>query len=97
MLLDLVRYDSVRLVISLASLSLPVMAVQSTYSNEQRERQSMTKGKATPYLNMLCTNMPSARVEIIPDTGHFPQIDNATQVNGLLDDFADSLGTAAHT
>ena len=97
LLLDLVRYDSVRLATSLASLSLPVMAVQSTYSNEQRERQSMTKGKATPYLNMLRTNVPSARVEIIPDTGHFPQIDNATQVNGLLDDFVGSLGTAAHT
>ena len=97
LLLDLVRYDSVRLVISLASLSLPVMAVQSTYSNEQRERQSMTKGKATPYLNMLRTKVPSARIEIIPNTGHFPQIDNTTQVNGLLDDFVGSLGTAAHT
>jgi hypothetical protein len=52
------------------------MAVQSTYSNEQRERQSMTKGKATSYLNMLRTNVPSARVEIIPDTGHFPQIES---------------------
>jgi pimeloyl-ACP methyl ester carboxylesterase len=57
----------------------------------------MTKGQTTPYLNMLRTNVPSARIEIIPNTGHFPQIDNTTQVNGLLDDFVGSLGTAAHT
>jgi hypothetical protein len=37
LLLDLVRYDSVRLATSLASVNLPVMAIQSTYSNEQRE------------------------------------------------------------
>ena len=97
LLLDLVRYDSIRLATSLASLSLPVMAVQSTYSNEQRERQSMTKGQTTPYLDMLRANVPSARVEIIPDTGHFPQIDNATQVNELLYAFVGSLGTAART
>ena len=94
MLFDLVRYDSVRLAPSLASLSLPVMAVQSTYSNEQRERRSMTKGHTTPYLDMLRANVPSARVEIIPDTGHFPQIDDATQVNELQDGFIGSLGTA---
>ena len=95
LLLDLVRYDAVRLATSLASVNLPVMAIQSTYTNEQRERRSMSEGQATPYLNMLHSNVPSARVEIIADTGHFPQIDDATQVNELLDEFIGSLGTGA--
>jgi pimeloyl-ACP methyl ester carboxylesterase len=94
MLLDLVRYDSIRLAPSLASLRLPVMAIQSTYSNEQRQRRSMTHGQTTPYLDFLRTNVPAARVEIIPDVGHFPQIDAAAQVNELLDGFIGSLGTA---
>jgi pimeloyl-ACP methyl ester carboxylesterase len=97
LLLDLARYDSVRLATSLASLRLPVMAIQSTYSNEQRERRSMTRGQTTSYLDMLRINVPAVRVEIIPDTGHFPQIDNATQVNELLYVFVCSLGTAART
>jgi len=42
---------------------------------------------------MLRANVPSARVEVIADTGHFPQIDDATQVNELLDKFLGSLGT----
>jgi pimeloyl-ACP methyl ester carboxylesterase len=97
LLLDLVRYDSVRLATSLASVNLPVMAIQSTYSNEQRERRSVTSGQTTSYLDMLRINVPAVRVEIIPGIGHFPQIDSATQVNELLDDFVGSLGTAAHT
>src|SRR5690242_18729415 len=75
LLLELVRSDSVRLATSRASVNLPVMAIQSTYSDGQRMRRSMSEGKSTPYLNMLRANVPSARVEIIADTGHFPQID----------------------
>ena len=75
LVLDLVRYDSVRLATSLASIKPPVMAIQ----------------QATAYLNMLRANVPSACVEIIADTGHFPQIDDATQINELLDKFLGSL------
>jgi pimeloyl-ACP methyl ester carboxylesterase len=57
----------------------------------------MTRGQTTSYLDMLRTNVPAVRVEIIPDTGHFPQTDDATQVNELLDAFIGSLRTAAHT
>jgi hypothetical protein len=55
------------------------MAIQSTYSNEQRERRSMTRGQTTSYLDMLRINVPAVHLEIVPDAGHFPQIDNATQ------------------
>jgi pimeloyl-ACP methyl ester carboxylesterase len=51
----------------------------------------MTKGQTTPYLDMLRAHLPAARIEIIPDTGHFPQIDEAAQVNALLSDFIVTL------
>jgi pimeloyl-ACP methyl ester carboxylesterase len=90
-LLDLVRYDVGRLVTAIGNLRVPVMAMQSTYSNEKRERRSMSAGRTTPYLDMLHTRIPSVRIEIIPDTGHFPQIDQAVQTNVLLDSFVDTL------
>ena len=37
----------------------PVMAIQTTYSNERRERRSMSKGQTTPYLDMLRARIPS--------------------------------------
>jgi pimeloyl-ACP methyl ester carboxylesterase len=51
----------------------------------------MTAGQTTPYLDMLRARIPSVRIEIIEDTGHFPQIDEPGQTNALLDDFITAL------
>lgn len=91
MLADMQRYDVGRLSGSLACLRVPVMALQATYNNDKRERRTMHAGQTSPYLDMLRTNVPSARVEIIPDTGHFPQFDAAAQTNALIGDFLAGL------
>ncbi len=94
MLTDLQRYDAHRLTASLQSLQslrVPVMAIQTTFSNEKRERSSMKKGQSSPYLDMLRTAVPAVRVEIVEDTGHFPQLDEPAQTNALLDSFLASL------
>lgn len=91
MLLDLQRYDEFRLTASLASLRVPVMALQATYSNEKRERRPMRQGQATPYLDMIRACLPSARIDIVPDTGHFPQIDEAERSNAMIGRFLDGL------
>lgn len=91
MLTDLLRYDVGRFASSLASLRVPVMALQTTYSNEKRERQTMGEGQTTPYLEMVRANVPSARVEVIADTGHFPQLDERARTNALIDSFMGGL------
>jgi pimeloyl-ACP methyl ester carboxylesterase len=87
MLTDMQRYDVGRLGGSLASLRVPVMAIQSTYSDDKRERRSMSAGQTTPYLDMLRAGVPSVRVEIIAETGHFPQLDDSARTNALIDSF----------
>jgi pimeloyl-ACP methyl ester carboxylesterase len=91
MLTDLQRYDAGRLTSSLAILRVPVMVLQTTYSNEKRERRTLREGQTTPYLDMLRASVPSARIEIIPDTGHFPQLDASTRTNALIDTFLAAL------
>ena len=91
MLSDLQRYDEHRLTASLRSLRIPVMAIQTTYSNEKRQRSSMRKGQTSPYLDMLSAAVPAVRVEIVEDTGHFPQLDKPAETNALLDRFLASL------
>ena len=91
MLTDMQRYDVALLAASLASLRAPVLVVQSTYSNEKRERRSMQQGQPTPYLDMILTSVPSARVEIIADTGHFPQLDATVRTNALIESFLAAL------
>lgn len=91
MLLDLQRYDVTRLAGALGSLRVPLLAIQATWTNERRERRPLAAGQTTPYLDMLRAAVPSARVEIVPDTGHFPQIDEPARVNALLDGFLGTL------
>ncbi len=91
MMTDLQRYDAGRLTSSLTSLRVPVLALQATYTNEKRERRTMRKGQTTPYLDMLRASVPSARIEIIADTGHFPQLDESAQTNALIDSFFATL------
>jgi pimeloyl-ACP methyl ester carboxylesterase len=67
------------------------MAIQTTYSNQRRERRSLAQGQTTPYLDTLRANIPSARIEIIPDTDHFPQLDEPDRTNALLASFIASL------
>ncbi len=91
MLTDMLRYDVGRLTSSLASLRVPVMALQTTYSNEKRERVSMRQGQTTPYLDMLRARVPSVRIEIIENTGHFPQLDESARTNVAIGAFLTTL------
>ena len=40
---------------------------------------------------MLRTSVPSVRVEIIAETGHFPQLDDSARTNALIDSFLADL------
>jgi pimeloyl-ACP methyl ester carboxylesterase len=91
MMLDLQRYDAWRSTASYGCLRVPVMAIQATYTNEKRERKSLRAGQTTPYLEMLRGAVPSARIEIIEETGHFPQLEEPARTNALLDSFLASV------
>jgi len=91
MMLDLLRYDVGRLSSALAGLRVPVMAVQATFRSETGERRTMREGQSSQYLAMLRASVPSARIEIIEDTGHFPQLDESDRTNALIDGFLAEL------
>ncbi len=90
-LTDMQRYDVTRLAASVAALRVPVMVLQTTYTNDRRERRPLVEGQTTPYLDMIRTSLPAARIEIIPDTGHFPQLDEPARTNALIGHFLAEL------
>ena len=94
MLTDLQRYDVGRFADALAEIRVPVLAIQSTYSNERRERRTMTEGQATPFLEMVRARVAAVRIEIIPGTGHFPQLDEAARTNELIGSFIQTIPVA---
>lgn len=83
---DAERFDEV-----FAKARVPLMAIQTTYMTPAGERASMQKGQPSPYLDDVRRLVAGARVEIIENAGHFPQIEQAGEVNALIDDFMAKL------
>lgn len=91
MMLSLIRYDLTKLDATLAATKKPLMAVQSTFTNERRERSTMVKGQNTAYFDLLRSKIPDVRIEIVENVGHFPQLDAAEETNAIIESFVKSL------
>ena len=87
MTLDSVRYDLARLEPTLAAVKCPMLCIQTTVTNERRERVPVKKGEAVPYFDMLRRVVPGVEIEVIEGCGHFPQIDAPAETNALLERF----------
>ena len=83
---DAERFDEI-----FAKACVPLMAIQTTYMTPAGQRESMQKGQASAYLDDVRRLVPGARIEIIENAGHFPQIEQPGEVNALLDDFLGDL------
>jgi pimeloyl-ACP methyl ester carboxylesterase len=68
-----------------AALRVPVLAIQSTTRNAQLQRTALKPGDASPWLDYVRSK--GARVEIVPDTGHFTQLEAPERVNQLIEEF----------
>jgi pimeloyl-ACP methyl ester carboxylesterase len=88
---DIGRWDSEKMDATLAGLKVPLMLIQSTYQDEKRQRRSLAKGQSSPYLDFIRSAVPRARIETVPDVGHFPQLETPQSVNALLTAFIAGL------
>lgn len=80
----MVRWDAAHIDAALAAVHAPLMVIQSTYIDHNRQRRSLTAGQSTAWLELVREKVPGARIEVIPGVGHFTQLDAADEVNRLL-------------
>ncbi|MGE0700652.1 MAG: alpha/beta fold hydrolase [Hyphomicrobiaceae bacterium] len=88
---DIGRYDIANWDRVAASIKVPMLAIQTTYTNSAGKRVPMTAGQDTPYLQALRRAKPDARIEIIPATGHFPQLERPAETNAFIASFLEGL------
>jgi pimeloyl-ACP methyl ester carboxylesterase len=88
---DIGRYDAEHMDRVLESLKVPLLAIQTTWTNAEGRRVSMAAGQTTPYLDLLRAKVPHARIEILPDTGHFPQLERVAETNSIITSFLEDL------
>jgi pimeloyl-ACP methyl ester carboxylesterase len=84
---SMARWDAAWMEPALAAVRAPLLAIQSTTRDAQLRRSPLKAGQSTPYLDLIRSAVPGARIAVVPDTGHFSQIEAAGEVNRLIAQF----------
>lgn len=79
------RWDAAQMDTALAAARGRILAIQSTTRDAQLKRAPMKPGDTSPYLELLKSY--GARIEIVPDTGHFSQLEAPQRVNRVIEEF----------
>jgi pimeloyl-ACP methyl ester carboxylesterase len=79
------RWDAASMDAAFDALRAPVLGIQSTSRNAQLQRAPLKPGDTSPWIDYLRSR--GARVEIVPDTGHFTQLEAPDSVNRLIAEF----------
>lgn len=81
------RWDAAEMDAALAAVRAPLLVIQSTTRDAQLRRSPLKAGQSSPYLDLIRSKVPGARVAVVPDTGHFAQIEAPDEVNRLIAEF----------
>lgn len=84
-------WDAAEMESALDAVAGPLLVIQSTCLNADRVRTPIRPGETTPWIELVRSRVPGARVEVITGVGHFPQIEAADRVNALLEEFGARL------
>lgn len=88
----MVEWEARELSDVLASVRVPLLAIQSTHLNSERRRVRLEPGQSSPWLDLVRRCVPGARIEIVPGAGHFTMIDAPKACNRLLSEFIADVG-----
>jgi pimeloyl-ACP methyl ester carboxylesterase len=86
-----VGWDARALDAALAKVAVPVLVVQSTYTNPQRVRVPLEPGARSPWLELVRQAVPTAQIAIVSGAGHFVMLEKPEAVNQLLEAFVTRL------
>lgn len=87
LLTDLAAWDAGEAVSALAAVRAPLLAIQSTTMDSTRERVPLQPWLNSPWLDLIRTHVPAATVAQLWGSGHFPQLERAAEVTGLIAGF----------
>jgi pimeloyl-ACP methyl ester carboxylesterase len=82
------RWDAGTLEPALAAVKAPVLVIQTTTRDPATgKRGPMRAGQTSPWLELLREKIKGVKIEVLPNLGHFPQLDAPERVNRLIEEF----------
>lgn len=88
---DMVRWDLTKARDALKQITVPVLALQSTYINRDLKRVPLQPGMTTPWIDAIMATVPKSQAKVVPNVGHFTMIDAAQMVSEEIGKFADGV------
>jgi pimeloyl-ACP methyl ester carboxylesterase len=79
------RWDAERMDAAFGEVRAPLLAIQTTTRDANLRRSPLKRGGTSPWLEYV--KGKGARVAIIPETGHFPQLETPRALNDLIGAF----------
>ncbi|HET7669535.1 MAG TPA: alpha/beta hydrolase [Burkholderiales bacterium] len=76
------RWDAGQMDAAFAAVRAPLLAIQSTTRDASLKRRMLAPGDTTPWLDYVRSK--GGRVEIVPNVGHFTQLEAPAAVNRLI-------------
>ena len=62
-------------------LDIPVLILQSTLFDFEKDRQILKVGDTSPYLELMKDKVSDVTIRIISPSGHFPMMEKPDEVN----------------
>ena len=76
------RWDAGQMDAAFDAVRAPLLAIQSTTRDASLKRRMLAPGDTTPWLDYV--KLKGGRVEIVPNVGHFTQLEAPDAVSGLI-------------
>ncbi len=87
----MIRWDAGRAEEALAHVRVPMLVLQSTFTNAQRVRVSLEPGADNYWFQVVREHAPTARIQIVPGVGHFTMLEAPDEVTGAIASLLDSV------
>lgn len=86
-----IGWDARSLEAALAKVAVPLLVIQSTYTNPERVRAPLEPGASSPWLDLIRQSVPAAQIEVVSGAGHFVMVEQPHAVNQRLETFVTRL------
>ena len=91
----MIGWDARRAEEALEKVRVPMLVLQSTFTNAQRVRVSLEPGADNYWFQVVRKHAPAAMIQIVPGVGHFTMLEAADEVTHAIQGVLDRLPRGA--